>query len=559
MKIKILPARPKHLTQIKRSRVRLPCGTKCGFSVSQCAFRVLLSHIDPISLVGLFFVTELKYIMSKGGLSSSQVLDRIPRAGGLSGGRFSAESIRYSEPIMSGLMALSDGVIIALSGLGIYLIHPGWDSARNSSYITVIIFTSIVAVAIFLYDSLFMVDNSRPLRQRIGKVLRVYTLFFLALIAFTFALKVSDSFSRIWVFSWFLGSASLLILARVSAHIAVFEWSKSGRLTRNLAIVGANEQSRRLLESLGNNGSPWIRVAGIFDDRAGRIPETIGDCPVIGNLERLVQEAREKRIDDVLVALPWGAEKRLLEVLKLLKVLPVRVSLCPDMVGFNFPNHSYSFWGGIPVLDVFQRPIDGWSSILKSLEDRILGSIILLISLPVMLIIAVLIKLDSPGSIFFRQTRYGFNNQPFEMLKFRSLYVENEDNSAETLVTRNDPRVTRVGAFLRRTSLDELPQILNVLQGHMSLVGPRPHAKSAKAAGKYYYKVVNQYHTRHKVKPGITGWAQINGWRGETDTEEKILKRVEYDIYYIENWSVSFDIVIILRTILSLIPKENAY
>lgn len=497
--------------------------------------------------------------MSDGGLSSSSLYEDIPRLNGAPRGRFSADSIRYSEPIMSGLMALSDGAIIAFSGLCLYLIHPGWDSARNSNYIAVIIVTSIVAAAVIFSDNLLVVDNRSSLKQRIGKILRVYILFFLALIAFTFALKISDSFSRIWVFSWFLASACLLVLVRMAVHIVVFEWGKKGKLTRNVAIVGANEQSRRLIHFLAKSGSPWIRVAGIFDDRAGRIPETVGEYPVIGNLERLEQEVREKRIDDVLVALPWSAEQRLLEVLGVLKALPVRVGLCPDKVGFSFPNHSYSLCGGIPVLDVFQRPIDGWNSILKTIEDRVLGSIILLMSLPVMLIIAVLIKLDSPGNIFFRQTRYGFNNQPFEMLKFRSLYAENQDNSAETLVTRNDPRVTRLGAFLRRTSLDELPQILNVLQGHMSLVGPRPHARSAKAAGKYYHTVVKQYHTRHKVKPGITGWAQINGWRGETDTEEKILKRVEYDIYYIENWSVSFDIVIILKTVLSLIHKENAY
>ena len=497
--------------------------------------------------------------MSKGGLSAFHVPKKAPPVSGSSRGPVSVDSIRYSEPIMAGFMALSDGAIIGLSGLCLYLIHPGWDVARNSNYLTVIIFVSIVAVAVFFSNNLLVFDNGSSLKQRIGNILRVYSLFFLALIVFTFALKISGSFSRIWVFSWFLTSACSLVLIRMAVHMAVFEWSETGKLTRNLAIVGANEQSRRLIESLSKNGTPWIRVAGIFDDRTGRVPETVGEYPVIGDLQRLVQEVREKRIDDVLVALPWAAEQRLLEVLKLLKILPVRVSLCPDIVGFNFPNHSYSHCGGIPVLDVLQRPIDGWNAILKTIEDRVLGSIILLMSLPVMLIIAVLIKLDSPGAIFFRQTRYGFNNQPFEMLKFRSLYAENQDNSAETLVTRNDPRVTRVGAFLRRTSLDELPQILNVLQGHMSLVGPRPHARSAKAAGKYYYKVVNQYHTRHKVKPGITGWAQINGWRGETDTEEKILKRVEYDIYYIENWSVSFDIVIIFKTVLSLTHKENAY
>jgi exopolysaccharide biosynthesis polyprenyl glycosylphosphotransferase len=213
----------------------------------------------------------------------------------------------------------------------------------------------------------------------------------------------------------------------------------------------------------------------------------------------------------------------------------------------------------VPVLDVADKPIDGWDSLVKSMEDQILGILILLLSLPLLLIIAALVKLDSPGSIFFRQMRSGFNNQPIEVLKFRTLYVDSQDESAETLVTRDDPRVTRIGAFLRRSSLDELPQIFNVLKGEMSIVGPRPHAYNAKAAGRYYQNVVVRYAARHKVKPGITGWAQVNGWRGETDTVEKIMKRVEYDLYYIENWSIMFDLRIIFKTFFALLRKENAY
>jgi exopolysaccharide biosynthesis polyprenyl glycosylphosphotransferase len=183
----------------------------------------------------------------------------------------------------------------------------------------------------------------------------------------------------------------------------------------------------------------------------------------------------------------------------------------------------------------------------------------LLPALPLMLVIAILIKLDSPGPVFFRQMRYGFNNQTINVLKFRSLRVEEQDETAESLVTKDDPRVTRVGAFLRRTSLDELPQMLNVLKGDMSMVGPRPHAMRAKAGGRYYESVVAQYAARHNVKPGITGWAQVNGWRGETDTEDKILKRVEFDLHYIENWSILFDLRIIMKTIPSLLRRENAY
>ncbi|MCP4979131.1 MAG: undecaprenyl-phosphate glucose phosphotransferase [Gammaproteobacteria bacterium] len=456
-------------------------------------------------------------------------------------------------------MAASDGLIILITGLGLYLIHPGWGRAADSNYLVTVSITSLIVILIFYLAQLYVVSNRDSLNRRTRKYLRIYTVSFLVLIAVTFAFKTSEEFSRIWVFSWFLVSAGLLGLERRLFYNMVCKWSSNGKLTRNLAIVGANEQANRLVRSIRTNDGPWIRIAGIFDDRSDRVPEAVEDCLVVGDLDRLIQEVREKRIDDVLIALPWSAERRMLEVLDRLKVLPVRMGLCPDTVGFNFPYHSFRQYGGIAVLDVADKPIDGWNSILKSIEDRLLGLLMLLLVLPVLLVISVLVKLDSPGGIFFRQTRYGFNDKPFEMLKFRTLYVDGQDKSAETLVTRDDPRVTRVGAFLRRTSLDELPQIINVLQGHMSLVGPRPHAMRAKAGGKYYQVVVREYSARHKVKPGITGWAQVNGWRGETDTEEKILKRVEYDLFYIEHWSILFDIRILLKTFQALFRSENAY
>jgi Undecaprenyl-phosphate glucose phosphotransferase len=492
--------------------------------------------------------------MADGGLPHSTNLD-----GSFDSSNSARASIRFSDPIISGLMAVSDGLIIMVTGLGLYLIHPGWGEAVDSNYLATIFITSVIVVLIFYLTRLYVISNRDSLNRRTRKYLRIYTVSFLVLIALTFAFKTSEEFSRIWVFSWFLVSAGLLSLERRLFYNMVCKWSNNGRLTRNLAIVGANEQANRLVRSIRANDGPWIRIAGIFDDRTGRIPKAVEDCPVVGDLDRLIQEVRERRIDDVLVALPWSAEQRMLEVLDRLKVLPVRMGLCPDAVGFNFPYHSFRQYGGIAVLDVVDKPIDGWNSILKSLEDRVLGLLLLLLAFPLLSIIAILVKLDSPGSIFFRQTRYGFNDKPFEMLKFRTLYVAGQDNSAETLVTRDDPRVTRVGAFLRRTSFDELPQIINVLQGHMSLVGPRPHAMRAKAGGKYYQTVVREYSARHRVKPGITGWAQVNGWRGETDTEEKILKRVEYDLFYIEHWSMLFDIRILLKTFLALFRSENAY
>jgi exopolysaccharide biosynthesis polyprenyl glycosylphosphotransferase len=231
------------------------------------------------------------------------------------------------------------------------------------------------------------------------------------------------------------------------------------------------------------------------------------------------------------------------------------------MSKLRFRPRSYSYFGAVPVLDVFDRPIADWDIVVKWAFDKVVGTLALILLSPVMLATAIAIKLDSKGPVLFRQKRYGFNNEQIEVFKFRSLYHEMTDHTAAKQVTKGDPRVTRVGRFIRKTSIDELPQLLNVVfKGNLSLVGPRPHAIHATASNRAYEQVVDGYFARHKVKPGITGWAQIHGWRGETDTEDKIQRRVEHDLYYIENWSVLLDLYILIKTPFSLMTKnENAY
>ena len=231
-----------------------------------------------------------------------------------------------------------------------------------------------------------------------------------------------------------------------------------------------------------------------------------------------------------------------------------------DLTRLRFRPRSYSYVGRVPVLDLFDKPIADWDVVIKLAFDKIVGALALIALSPVLLATAIAIKLDSPGPVLFKQRRYGFNNELVEVFKFRSMYADKTDATAAKLVTRDDPRVTRVGRFIRKTSLDELPQLFNVvLKGNLSLVGPRPHAVHAKAADRQYDEVVDGYFARHRVRPGITGWAQVNGWRGETDTQEKIQQRVEHDLYYIENWSVLFDLYILAMTPFALAKTENAY
>jgi Undecaprenyl-phosphate glucose phosphotransferase len=255
----------------------------------------------------------------------------------------------------------------------------------------------------------------------------------------------------------------------------------------------------------------------------------------------------------VIVALPWSAESRLQEVVAALAITPVRIRLAPDLAGFAFAQRQVVLLGDLPMMTLFERPISGFDQIIKKAEDMLLALVILAGVSPILMLAAIAIKLDSKGPIFFRQEREGFNNRRFHIWKFRSMYVDDSQFDQITQATRRDPRITRVGRVLRSLSIDELPQLFNVLAGEMSIVGPRPHAPSTRAGDRIFSEVVATYASRHKVKPGMTGWAQVNGWRGETDTEEKLLKRLEYDLFYIENWSVMLDLYIVLKTATTLL------
>jgi Undecaprenyl-phosphate glucose phosphotransferase len=281
--------------------------------------------------------------------------------------------------------------------------------------------------------------------------------------------------------------------------------------------------------------------------------------PNLGSMTALVDFARRQRVDMLIVTLPITAEKRILEMVKQLYVLPVDIRLAAHANSLFFARRSYSYVGTVPTFEVMNRPFADWDYVMKWIEYRVLAAVFLVLSIPIFAIVAPVIKLTSKGPVFFKQKRFGFNNELIEVYKFRTLRQEMADLNAERLVTADDPRVTQVGKFLRRTSLDELPQLITVLKGGMSVVGPRPHATAAKANNRLYQDVVDGYFVRHRVKPGITGWAQVNGWRGETDTEEKILRRTEHDLYYIENWSIWFDLYIVLRTPFALIGGKNAY
>ena len=465
-----------------------------------------------------------------------------------------------SRTLAAALVSLSDLCVVDLAGIAIFYAYvddfpaPPWPI-----YIGALTAGGGLAVALLHWIGAYGDKALFGGRMALGRIVGGWAIAFSLLLALAFALKITSDYSRVWATSWFFVVASGLLLSHATARWRLQTLARRGRFAARTAILGAGEHGRRLARHLARHGDADTKLLGFIDDRAARTPTAIDALPLLGNSDDLLALVRDDRIDQVFVALPWHAEERVGEIVRKLARTPVRIRLTPDLAGFQFMDRGFEQIARLPVLKLYDRPISGWSQVAKAAEDRVLSALLLLFLAPLLLLIAAAIKLDSPGPVFFRQMRQGFNNNLIRVWKFRTMYRDQADAHAAVQTTPDDPRVTPLGAFLRRSSLDELPQLFNVLLGDMSLVGPRPHALQTKAAGRIFEEVVDDYAARHNVKPGITGWAQINGWRGETDTVEKIENRVQHDLYYIENWSVWFDLEILLRTLFVVLNDRNAY
>ena len=467
----------------------------------------------------------------------------------------------YSPIVLAGTVRIAEFAITVLVGLGIYLGYVVPTEGFETYYLFAVVGIALLAMLAFQAADIYQVQAFRGYEKQYFRLASAWSLVFLLAIGVTFFAKVGDYFSRIWLGTFFVLGLIALLAFRRALFMLVRHWTREGRLDRRTVIVGADERGDTLIHALAKQRDSDVRVVGVFDDRGeGRSPNVVGGRQKLGTVEDLVEFARKTRIDLVIFSLPISAEGRILQMLKKLWVLPVDIRLAAHSNKLRFRPRAYSYIGNVPVLDVLDKPITDWDVVMKWLFDKTVGGLALLALSPILLITAIAIKLDSRGPVFFKQKRYGFNNELIEVYKFRSMHTDQCDATATKLVQKGDPRVTRVGAFIRKTSIDELPQLINVVfKGDLSLVGPRPHAIHAKAADRLYDEAVDGYFARHRVKPGITGWAQINGWRGETDTQEKIQRRVEHDLYYIENWSVIFDLYILAKTPLALAKLENAY
>jgi Undecaprenyl-phosphate glucose phosphotransferase len=488
---------------------------------------------------------------------------RTPRALSPAALAAAAETVApaVSPIVTAGIVRTVESAVVMLVGLAVYFVYLAPSNELFWQYVAATAAITAISLLTFQAADLYEIGAFRRPARTYARLLSALSLVFLIAMAISFFAKLEVTLSRVWLGSYYFAGLVALIALRAAVYAVVRRWAHAGRLTRRAVIVGGGEPAEALIAALQAHEDGDVRVLGVFDDRSDeRSPQTCGGRLKLGTVDDLVEFARRTRIDLVIFSLPISAEGRILEMLKKLWVLPIDIRLSAHNNKLRFRPRSYSYIGTVPVIDVFDRPIADWDVVMKWLFDKIVGGLALLVALPVMAAIAVAIKLDSRGPVIFRQKRYGFNNDLIEVYKFRTMYVETSDATASRLVTKDDPRVTRVGRFLRKASLDELPQLFNVvIKGNLSLVGPRPHAVNAKAEQRRYDEAVDGYFARHRVKPGVTGWAQINGWRGETDTQEKIQKRVEYDLYYIENWSVLFDLYIAAMTPFALLKSENAY
>ncbi|MDD5277465.1 MAG: undecaprenyl-phosphate glucose phosphotransferase [Methylovulum sp.] len=373
-----------------------------------------------------------------------------------------------------------------------------------------------------------------------------------------FASKGTAYFSRQALFLWIFITPVVLVTAHWLLRCVLKQWIFSEQDLSKAVIVGVSEISRKLADELKKNRLLGMEVMGFFDDRwQERALETQTEEPIerLGKIASAAEYIKIHNIQHIYIALPMSAQPRILALLDDLRDTTASIYFVPDIFLFDLIQANISSISGIPIVAVCQSPFVGANATIKRLSDVLLSLLILLLIFPLMLLIAIGIKLSSPGPVLFKQRRYGLDGQEIKVYKFRSMTVM-EDGGQVSQATRSDPRITQFGRFLRKTSLDELPQFINVLQGRMSIVGPRPHAVSH---NELYRSLIKGYMVRHKVKPGITGWAQVKGFRGETDTVEKMQARIDCDIDYLRNWSLLLDLLIIFKTIGVVVRDKNAY
>ncbi len=437
------------------------------------------------------------------------------------------------------------GIILRLLDLSVLLIscilsflvyfnhlHP------PSNYIYLLLIVLFFSVPLFPYFPLYRTWRGESLFDEFKAYFLALSMLFLSTALLLFLLKEGSHYSRLWLVLWYGLALVIGIFARLALRMMLRKLRAKGYNQKNIVIIGDDNLGRKVIDTLSQADWAGFHIKAVFSDG-----------------KKLSEYVKTESIDDVWIALPLKQEDKVKQILKELMDTTVNIRLVPDIFGFSLLNHSITEIAGLPVIELTSSPMNTGNSVIKWIEDKVLASLILILISPLMLLVAIGVKMSSSGPVFFRQRRYGLSGESIWVWKFRSMTVC-EDDAAFKQATANDKRVTKFGAFIRRTSLDELPQFINVLQGQMSIVGPRPHPVKL---NEEFRQLIPKYMLRHIVKPGITGWAQINGYRGETETLEKMEQRIAYDLYYIDNWSLWLDLKIIFLTVFKGFIDKNAY
>ncbi|MCC6534642.1 MAG: undecaprenyl-phosphate glucose phosphotransferase [Burkholderiales bacterium] len=459
------------------------------------------------------------------------------------------------------------GVETPLTALVNSLLHPLLATATlvvcvyaygehfTGHYLILTVLTFFISSQVFDEIDILVPWSSFHLTRLIRGIVVGWAIVAAILLFLGYATQLTGNFEQEVILTWFAATPVVLLAGTKVARSLVRRAVVSGVIARSAVVVGANELGRELAARLRRDLYSGISVRGYFDDRKSERLAGLDPAEVLGKVADAPDFVKRNGIDCVYIALPIAAQPRIIALINALRDSTASVYFVPHLFVFDLIQARVDSISGIPVVAVCETPIFGVNAVVKRVFDLAMASLILAAIWPLMMVIAAGVKLSSPGPALFKQRRYGLGGEEIMVYKFRTMTVQ-EDGPMVVQASKQDKRVTRYGAFLRRTSLDELPQFFNVLGGSMSIVGPRPHAI---AHNEQYRKLIDGYMIRHKVKPGITGWAQVNGFRGETQTVDKMRKRIEYDLDYLRNWSVSLDMWIMVKTLVTVLRDRNAY
>jgi putative colanic acid biosysnthesis UDP-glucose lipid carrier transferase len=472
-------------------------------------------------------------------------------------GQTSPAPLRFLAKFIPGLAVIAD--TIGLLGIGILtystLVYYSFRTA--DTYTSAIVFNCLVATGLQYFAGLYHVEAVvRPFHSFNKAIISVVTSFALMLAA-AFSVKISDDISRLWVVVFFVSSVVSLAITKSLVAYTLSLLQGRNLIERSVLLFGDRRYLDATLDYIKENKPRFLAVQGVYEFDFLNTDHSINHEQLNTKLEELIKTCRSQFIDDIIIALPLSAVSEISAVLERLRELPNNVYLGADLIGFKTDlRPAPEYFAGMPMFEMVGKPISGWDYLVKLIEDYVLATVIIVVLLPVFGVIALLIKLDGPGPVLFKQKRNGFNNKTFDIYKFRSMKVQDDTEQKTLQAVRGDARITKLGAILRKTSLDELPQLFNVLNGTMSLVGPRPHAVDH---NEDYAKSIRGYFGRHRMKPGLTGLAQVKGHRGLTDTLDKMENRVKYDIIYTDNWSIMLDAKILIKTVFVCLWPKNAH